>query len=237
MKKIIFSLLVAFMSLGLLVGCGEETPETPDEPKDPVVNPGESEGNKEEYPKLENITVEALEEYPVTDGKYFLYDISDSGNGIRVYDYTGTNDIVVIPEEINGKKVEQVAGYTFANDSFVRGVVIPETVTSLYETFINNTKIEVVIAKGVTDLGYATFCNCASLKYLILSDKLTTIGEAAISACEALIELYIPATLTQMDQNSKAMFLYLCDKVTIYGEAGSYIETVCQEKGIPFVAK
>lgn len=197
---------------------------------------GNSQGNSD-YPVLKEITVEALANYPVAQEGDFLYDISDSGNGVRIHTYVGTNEIVVIPDTIDGKVVEQIASYTFANECTVKAVVIPETVTALKEVFINNVCVEVVIAKGVTNVDYATFCNCSALNSVVLSDSLTTIGDSAFAACAELMQLHIPATMTEMDENAQAMAFYYCSKLTIYGEAGSFIETVCTEQGIPFVAE
>lgn len=253
--KRILALLLALVMVLSLAACGSDAGENPQKPDtgDNSSQQGESgkneddsgnAGNEKEtqqsgsdYPVLKEITVEALANYPVAQEGDFLYDISDSGNGVRIHTYVGTNEIVVIPDTIDGKVVEQIASYTFANESTVKAVVIPETVTALNEVFINNVCVEVVVAKGVTKVEYAAFCNCAVLNCIVLSDSLTTIGDSAFAACAELIELHIPATMTEMDEYAQAMAFYYCSKLTIYGEAGSFIETVCNEQGIPFVAE
>lgn len=257
-KKLVALLLAAVMLLSL-AACGDdsntdgtkpngdhsaqqgsngnsENGETSSSGENQANQGGNSQGNAD-YPVLKEITVEALANYPVAQEGDFLYDISDSGNGIRVHTYTGSNEIVVIPDTIDGKVVEQIASYTFANDSAVKAVVIPDTVATLQEVFINNTSIEVVIAKGVINVEYGTFCNCPVLKSVVLSEKLTKIGESAFFSCTKLAELHIPASMTQMDEAAQAMAFFCCDNLTIYGEAGSFIETVCTEQGIPFVAE
>jgi hypothetical protein len=254
--KKILALLLALVLVLSLAACGGDAgndTQKPDNSGNSAQqggndNPGNAGGETEaqqddtqqignDYPVLKEITVEALANYPVAPEGDFLYDISDSGNGIRVHTYTGTNEIVVIPDTIDGKVVEQIASYTFANESTVKAVVIPETVTALNEVFINNVCVEVVVAKGVTKVEYAAFCNCAALNCIVLSDSLTTIGESAFAACAELTELHIPATMTEMDEYAQAMAFFYCSKLTIYGEAGSFIETVCNEQGIPFVAE
>jgi hypothetical protein len=254
--KKILALLLALVLVLSLAACGGDAGNDTQKPDNSGNssqqggndNPGNAGGETEaqqggtqqsgnDYPVLKEITVEALANYPVAPEGDFLYDISDSGNGIRVHTYTGTNEIVVIPDTIDGKVVEQIASYTFANESTVKAVVIPETVTALNEVFINNACVEVVIAKGVTNVGYAAFCKCNVLKTVVLSNNIVEIGEAAFGSCVSLTELHIPATLVEMDDVAKVMAFSRCKSLTIYGEAGSFIETVCNEQGIPFVAE
>lgn len=254
-KRILALLLALVMVLSLAACGGDNTNDT----KDPAGNgdssqqggssneddaSGENEAQQggtqqsgNDYPVLKEITVEALADYPVAPEGDFLYDISESGNGIAIHTYTGSNEIVVIPDTIDGKVVEQIANYTFANESTVKAVVIPKTVTALKEVFINNVCVEVVVAEGVTNIGYATFCKCTALKTVVLSDNIVEIGEAAFGSCVSLTELHIPATLVEMESNAKALAFARCKSLTIYGEVGSYIETVCSELGIPFVAE
>jgi hypothetical protein len=84
------------------------------------------------------VTEELLRNYPVASGADFTYSSSRKVHGgIRIDSYTGSDSIVVIPEEIDGKPVVEIAVYTFANESKVHGVVIPDTVTSIKELFVN----------------------------------------------------------------------------------------------------
>lgn len=199
--------------------------------------PGGSQQGGTDYPVLKEITVEALADYPAAQEGDFLYDISDSGNGIAIHTYTGSNEIVVIPDTIDGKVVEQIGNLTFANESTVRAVVIPETVTELKEVFANNVCVEVIIARGVTHIKESAFLYCPNLHTVELSDQIVEIGVTAFCFCSSLKELHISSTLTEMTVDAQASAFTGCDNLTIYGEAGSFIETVCSEQNIPFVAE
>jgi hypothetical protein len=48
---------------------------------------------------------------------------------------------------------------------------------------------EVTFAKGVTSIGYGTFCGCSSLAAITIPDSVTSIGWGAFRGCSALTRL------------------------------------------------
>ena len=66
-------------------------------------------------------------------------DVED--DGIKIRSYTGSDTVVVIPEEIEGKPVTGFYDYVFANNNPVRAVLIPESVKELEEVFTNNESV------------------------------------------------------------------------------------------------
>ena len=242
MKKII-SLLLALTMLLTLAACGGNNNETTpggNQPAETQVTPGtaeQTEPQTQEPVASGEITEELLRSLPETPASDFTYEWSTKYEGIRVVEYLGSEDVVVIPAVIEGGPVVEVAGYCFANDSTVKGVVIPNTVIEIRELFINNQCVELVIAEGVQTFGYNCFLNCASLKTVIMDDNAKRMEGLCFGSCPNLVELHIPATLTEMDAEAEAAAFAACDKLTIYGEAGSFIETVANEQGIPFVAE
>lgn len=239
MKKIIAMLLALTMVLAL-AACGGDPVETNSgvesgpvqQPTDPV-----AEETKPQASVSGKVTEDALRKHDVTDGSDFTYGLSMKYDGIRIEEYNGSDELVVIPEEIDGYAVVEVAKYTFGNDSVARGVLIPETVKEIKELFVNSTNIELVIAEGLEVVGYGAFTNCSALREVILGDNVVNIGELAFSACPALEKVNIPATLEAMTEYERANAFFNCENLTIYGEAGSFIEGVANELGIPFVAE
>lgn len=244
MKKIISLLLVLTLMLGLAACGGNNGDNTPggNQPAETQNQGGTAEQTQPEtQPKQPTvsgeITEELLRSWPEAPASDFTYEWSNDYEGIRVVKYLGSEDIVVVPAKIDGEPVVEVAGYCFANDSTVRGVVIPETVVEISELFSNNKCVEMVIADGVTIFGYGSFHNCTALQTVIMGENVTVIESMCFSGCESLKELHIPATLTEMDSTAAFMAFAVCPNLTIYGEAGSYIETVANQQGIPFVAE
>lgn len=200
----------------------------------------DSQNQEQEDSKLPvngEITEELLRSYPETPASEFTYVMSSDYEGILIQSYSGTSDIVVIPGTIDGQPVVDIGEYVFANSSPVRAVLIPETVIEIGELFTNSECIEIVIAEGVQFIRTGCFVNCKSLREVILGDELTEFGVMSFSDCEKLEKVIISASLTEMSDDAKNTLFFACPNVTIYGETGSYIETVANEKRIPFVAE
>jgi hypothetical protein len=185
------------------------------------------------------ITEDILRSMPENPASEFTYTSSRKvRGGLRIDSYTGSSDIVVIPEEIDGKPVVEIAVYTFAttysDECKVRGVIIPKTVKSIKELFVNNDNLEIVIAEGLEEVGYLTFGNCFNVREIILGEDVTRLGEFAFGVCTALERIYIPSDTTE-EIHEWAFFG--SENITIYGKSGSGIETFAKEQGIPFVCE
>jgi hypothetical protein len=184
------------------------------------------------------ITEAMLRSMPENPASDFTYANSIKvRDGIRIDSYTGSSDIVVIPATIDGKTVVEIADYVFANDSIVRAVYIPDSVEKISQLFANNKHIEIVIADGVKEISEFAFGSCSVLREVVLGNHLTMLDEYAFYACKSLIKVNISATLTAMTEKQAASAFFGCKNLTIYGEAGSYIEEICQQQGIPFVCE
>ena len=59
----------------------------------------------------------------------------------------------------------------------------------------------------------------------------TSIGWSAFSDCSGLTSISIPEGVTSIGEDAFS----LCDNLTIYGTAGSFVETYAKEESIPFV--
>ena len=234
--KSLFKLVALVIVTLLLFGCGNSA-EKASSPTQNSENNQESENNQIDgtnIPKGE-LTEEDVRNHNVAKESDFEYD--DTVGGVRIWKYTGSDTIVVIPESINGKKVVEIGGLVFGNDSNVRGVLIPSGVKEITQLFTNNDDLEVVICENVEIIGEGTFNNCRSLHTVILGDKLTEIGNSAFFACGKLKELYISPSVTQIDEVASNTAFFWCDSLTIVGEKGSFIESFCAERNIPFREK
>ena len=238
MKKYFCIFLAALMALSLAACGGPATPPDGTDPSGNTTEPEPQTGTTtpaQQPPVVGELTEEVLRNYPVTPVSDFEYETCEGG--IRITNYIGTNDIVVIPETIDGQSVVEVAAYIFANDSIVRSILLPKSVKALGKNmFINNKNLEIVIAEGVESLGDSSFSNCANIKLIMLGDNLRIIEEYAFAGCVSLEKLMIPETVTEMSDDAQNTAFFRSKNLTIYGKAGSYIETVANEQGIPFVA-
>ncbi len=135
------------------------------------------------------------------DFKYF-YDKTYLGNDridytMYIYDYTGTDTTVYIPNEIHGWPVKGV--YRLEADFRVlEEVIIPSNVEHIYEFCFKNVK-KVTFSENskLSRIEREAFQGNYELKSINLPESLEFIGSYAFSSCEALKEIVIPEKCTK----------------------------------------
>lgn len=241
MKRILAVLLVTILVFSL-VACGsnEKPVDTNDnsETQDTTISNSSSDNttsgdNNNTFDGT--VTEKVVREYKTASEADFV--VEDTAGGVRITGYTGKDTIVVIPEKISGKMVVSLSVNSFGTNCAVRGVLIPSGVKELAGVFANNANLEVVIWESAENAGANLFNSCTKLHTVIFGDKLKTLGENAFFYCSSIENLYLPSSIQNIDVNIAATIFYLCDKLTIEGETGSYIETFCTEQGLTFKAK
>lgn len=139
-------------------------------------------------------TSEEIYEYVLCDG------------GICISEYTGEEQYVVLPSDIDGIPVKEIGAFAFS-ESEVISVVIPE---------------------GVTNIAYAAFFECAQLEAVELPESLLVIEEWAFGDT-ALKELAIPYGIKRVEkyafQDSEDIVLHCWGESYTYAElTGFYID-------------
>ena len=131
-----------------------------------------------------NVTLR--EETPATE---FEYTENESG-GITITDYVGERAEVVIPSEIEGKKVTEIGKEAFCEQKY----------DSLgYEIIHSGQKLTYVdIPDTVTFIDDHAFRGCNELKTVILSDSLEVIGVGAFTGCLTLEKIDLPVSLKEI---------------------------------------
>ena len=236
MKKTISVLILIFCLLLALTACGGDTKPSgdPAQPSGSVSSdePGTDTPSEKVDPNAP-ITEKLLRSHAAAPAEDFTYDVEE--NGIKIRSYTGSDTVVVIPAEIEGKPVTALYNYVFGNNSPVRAVLIPESVKEIEEVFINNETVELVICEGVTRTLGLTFGFCSNLQQVIFGKDLQELGGiGTFGNCSKLKELHFTQALTNIDDEG---CFEGCDNLTIYGPADSYIESFAKEYGIPFVVE
>ena len=138
------------------------------------------------FPNL-NKTVSAAEIYGD-----FEYEVLDDGTA-KIVKYTGNDETVNIPSEINGKKVTVLEGKS--NDHF--------EVIDYLGVFEGNTNVKTVnIQNGVEIIGGGAFSGCKSLTSVNIPDSVTKIENAAFCWCTGLTSIDIPDSVTEIGDDS-----------------------------------
>ncbi|MBR4071090.1 MAG: leucine-rich repeat protein, partial [Clostridia bacterium] len=88
--------------------------------------------------------------------------------------FMGVADEFVIPSEVEGCLVVEIADKAFYNASFFSSIVIPETIETI---------------------GDSAFYGCSAFDNLVLPEGVREIGDNAFYACSGLISITIPASV------------------------------------------
>lgn len=122
--------------------------------------------------------------------------------GIVITYWFGNEDIVHVPEEIDGKKVVNVANavmrkYGDTNDTYhnlgyipseIKELYFPENFQEIYCGFDHFEALEKIeLPKSQTVIQYCAFEHCLSLKDFICPDGITIIDDRAFSHCESMM--------------------------------------------------
>lgn len=108
----------------------------------------------------------------------FIYTENDDGTVSIVDADVGLGGDIVIPSEIEGKKVTCIGNKAFYYNEKITSVTIPSTVTEICEE---------------------AFWGCEELVSLNLNDGLKIIGKSAFSNCDSLTEIIIPYSVEKID--------------------------------------
>ena len=162
---------------------------------------------------------------------YSIYENNTVAITGRQVDY----DELIIPDEISGAPVVEVAESAFANDETLVFVTIGKNVKVISDNafseceylarveaseslkkissgaFYACTRLtEIVGATKLEIIDEVAFYNCSSLAYFTFPETLTTINAEAFSGCESLSDVTLPAKLKTID---RAVFSY-CSSLT-----------------------
>ena len=146
----------------------------------------------------------------------YSYELKEDGS-YTITGYNGSENEVVIPNKINGKKVTSIGDHAFSRCTSLTSITIPKGVTSIgsgafYNTawlydkqkinslvIVNNLLIDgstangkVTIPKGVTSIGDGAFQYCHNLRSITIPNGVTSIGDSALFECSNLTSITIP---------------------------------------------
>ena len=227
MKKFI-SLFLILSLIFCFAACGGN--ETPDENSgNNIVNNVDDNQNADNITSNKEITLEDVENAPVSPESDFHY--YDVDGGIEVV-YDGDDEIVVVPETIDGKNVVAVARRGFVNADTVRAVKLANSIKFIGDNaFHSNESIEILVAgSGLETIGYCAIGNCENLRILTLNDGLKEIDVGGISMNPKLMELDIPNSVTQIDYVPTQGSIIIC-------ESGSEAENFAKLNGYEYRLK
>lgn len=180
----------------------------------------------------------------------FMYEEKESE--ITITGYVGDKTEVVIPGEINGKKVTTIGDRAFGECTSLTGVTIPDGVTGIgnwaFSLCVNLTSISlpksltsigswgfsatgltsITIPENVRSIGCGAFYAC-KLKKVVLPEGITRISSRTFAMCSNLTDITIPDSVTSIDEGAFCG----CDKLDSIVIPDSVIEIDVRKKGEP----
>lgn len=236
MKRLIALFLILVMAFSLSA-CGKDDKHKDNDPvqsgNDSTITDNSDSRNSDDV----TISIDSVKKAQETDPSLFEYD--DVDGGVTITKYTGTDDVVSIPETIEGKDVVSIGASSFMNCSTLIGLKLSDSVTVVDEKAFLNCKNMKVLVTGTSlkTINKYGFGNCTSLSDVELNEglhelKLSSFGFTNITKIE------IPSSVTVIE----SPFTKQTDgKLIIVGETGSSIEKYVNENGseynIEFQAK
>ncbi len=134
----------------------------------------------------------------------------DKGDHISVCGYSGTDEHVTIPSEIDGKPVTELSyGGTAVDYDYSRRFFGLNS-NSDFDSIDSSEDVKAVtkhitIPNTVTKIGEYTLLNCRYLEQAVLPEGLTYIGSGACESCSLLAKADIPSTVTVIKNNAFAL--------------------------------
>ena len=247
MKKRLLILGMIFTMAVSSAGCGSSSSDNAgktDQPKQTAnvqdsqkdASSSDKSDNKKDtsYKSADEITMDDLMSHDETPAEDFEF--NDGRDDIIIDKYVGKDPIVVIPDEIDGKKV---VGF---GSAFT----------------LNNNIVAVKIGNNVQEVEKSAFSGCKKLKYVVMGDSVKTIG-GRMFAQTNLQELVLNDGVQKIGQDDSnnvfappssncGMDLKIPESVTelhvsefnLIGKSGSYAEQYANEHadaGVTFTAE
>ncbi|NLC33377.1 MAG: leucine-rich repeat protein [Clostridiales bacterium] len=183
------------------------------------------------------------------------FEYSISGDKATITGYMGSEINLKIPAYIGGVPVISIGVSAFSRKTELVSITIPSGVTSIqYGAFAACTNLasisipssvslieafafsgcssltSVTIPWGVTTISEHSFVGCTSLTSVTIPSSVTSIQNRAFAGCDNLRKIIIPSSVTYIGYD----YVFLYTPVTVYGSAGSYVQTYAQNNNIPF---
>ena len=139
------------------------------------------------------------------------YQILDDGT-IEIIYYYGCDEVIIIPSEIDGRKVTGIQRFAFSINNYLKSITIPDGVTSIGDSAFSDCRslTDITIPDSVTSIGCEAFYNCSSLTNITIPDGVTSIEYGTFYDCSSLTNITIPDSVTSIECEA----FYNCSSLT-----------------------
>jgi alpha-tubulin suppressor-like RCC1 family protein len=155
---------------------------------------------------IENRDVEALELTSVVTSENYTYTVIDeTAKTARLNRIDNASGAVSIPGVIDGYTITRLGNNierssifvssSFADNSSVTSVAIPDSVTNICEYAFSNCRslTSVIIPDSVTSIGERAFCQCENLTNVTIPQSVISIGDDSFGSYASLVTINVAA--------------------------------------------
>ena len=144
--------------------------------------------------------------YQTKDYRYKL----TPDNDIEIIAYEGADDDVVIPAEIQGRKVTAIGREAFYRRAGLTSVVMPDGVTKIGQDAFRECEElkDIKFSNNLVHIGRRAFLYCAALERIVIPDSVRKIGSESFEKCESLKEIIMPRV-----SSVGSYAFYFCEKL------------------------
>ena len=142
----------------------------------------------------------------------YEYGILSDSDSIYIKKYIGNEENVIVPSEIDGKRVISIGGDAFSGCSSLISITLPEGITSIGGSAFRgcSSLTEINLPERITKIGYGAFSGCSSLTEITIPRGITTIEGSTFRGCSSLTEITIPQGITTIEDST----FYGCSSLT-----------------------
>lgn len=160
---------------------------------------------------LSVISLFSISGFALESGDY-TYELN--GDEVTITAYTGSDDNISIPAEIDGHPVVRIAVQAFRYNKTIKSIYIHDSVTTIDAyAFRDCTALESVrLPETLTVLKAYTFYGCTKLNNVVIPASVTNIEQYALGNCKSLKTVTIMGETTTINNNA----FYLTNLETAY---------------------
>lgn len=185
----------------------------------------------------------------------FSFDINEDGNAV-IHSFDDRTDKVEIPAALMKADVTEIDDYAFFEDTYItlvsfekatklkklgdnafygctklKELILPDNLEEAgFGVFQNCTDLKSVSLGGLAKVPSQAFYNCSSLERLDIPETVEAIGSRSFENCTSLEDVYIPDSVTSIEDNAFSGI----DNLIIYCNEGSYAESYAIANNIKY---
>ena len=123
---------------------------------------------------------------------------------VEITGYSGEDTVVVIPDEIDGRKVTSIGCKAFKECSGLTEITIPESVTSIgnWAFYVCSDLTEITIPESVTSIGCDAFSETSWLENKRLDNPLVVVNSILIDGETCKGSVVVPEGVTSIGEGA-----------------------------------